>query len=118
MDPASKGRVQLLHEWCASHPSLQGDDGRPSIQALAKATGRLPQYWSDILRDAKTFGAIAARATEKSLGMPALHLEGAASWPFEAVDRARFDALSERAKGRLEAAMLRELDAIEAKGRG
>lgn len=34
-------------------------------------------------------------------------------WPFEAVSYERWDRLTERQKGRLEAAILRELEAIE-----
>lgn len=40
------------------------------------------------------------------------------SWPFEDVERERFERLTERQKGRVERAMLLELDAIEAEQSG
>lgn len=116
-DGTSAARVRRLIAWLKAHKrdSLD-DDGEPSPTWLAANTWKTAErednkstsYWSDVLRipqgAPKSFGARAARDTERDLEMPHLHLEGA-GWPFETVDQELFDALSERQKGVVEAAL-------------
>jgi hypothetical protein len=112
LDADTIARIDRLKKWCRSRAELRAD-GEPSIPKLCEKTGKKPQYWSDVLREAKSFGSKVAREVEPQLGMPMLYLEGA-GWPFEEVDQERFLRLSDRQKGRVEQAMLEMIEKIEA----
>jgi len=115
LDETARARIERLVKWVKLHrKDLCDADGEPSSTKLAAESHRRPSYWSDVLRLRKpSFGARAARDAEDAFGIPPLHLDGA-GWPFEEVDQARFDRLSQRQKGRIEQALMDALDRIEA----
>lgn len=81
---------------------------------LANALGQSVSYWSDVLRYKKaSFAAAKAREVEALLTMRPFFLDGA-GWPFESVDEAAFDRLTERQKGRVEQALIAAMREIEA----
>lgn len=76
MDPETLARIEKLRQWCRQHADLRDEEGIPSPTKLAVKTEKKVSYWSDVLRNTKSFGAKVARATERSLGMPDFYLEG------------------------------------------
>lgn len=113
MDEKAKARLQRLVRWLKTHRrEAIKEDGKVSPSWMANHTTGNVGYWSDVLREKKSFAAEKARDTEDSFEMPPLYLEGA-GWPFETIDQERFDRLSERQKGRVEQAVADALALIE-----
>jgi len=110
-------RVRRLAAWIKRHrKDLLMEDGEVSPGKLALATQKQVSYWSDVLRGgAKPFGEKAARDAEDKLNMPSNYLDGT-GWPFENMDFARWDRLSERQKGAIEEAINDKLAEIEGRG--
>lgn len=103
-------KVQSTYDWIT-----HGRMSRGRFQKLVEWSGRSLHWWFDI----QTAAGWSAYAIAPDPAAP-LVAEPVKSyhvwptcWPFEGVAPDRFDALTERQKGRIEAAVLRELAAIE-----
>lgn len=116
----STSRVARLIDWIRrNRRGLLNEAGEVEPRQLVKELGNTPSYWSDVLRipegSGKSFGAKAARVAEEKLGMPPLYLEGVeGDWPFEEVERDRYDRLTPVQRGMVQAAMLQAIRDIEA----
>ncbi len=75
LDDETRARIDALRQWCRGRADLRDEDGNPSPSKLAERTGKTPQYWSDVLREVKSFGSKAARNAEIALGMERFGLE-------------------------------------------
>lgn len=106
MTADAQARVTRLVRWIKKHkPGLLGPDGEVAPAKLADKLGDSVSYWSDVLRLKKnSFASAKARKVEEGLGMRAFYLDGA-GWPFEGVDEAEFERLTERQKGEIEHAL-------------
>lgn len=77
MNEQASARVRRLVAWLHKNRRDLTENGKPSPTKIAAETGRKVSYWSDVLRgDAKSFGAVAARAVEDALQIPPFSLEG------------------------------------------
>lgn len=118
MSATSESRLQHLVAWLRAHRrDAINEHGEPRLDWLVDRTGKSMAYWSDVMRiprSGKSFCARAARSVEQALGMPDLCLEGAGSdWPFDAVERERFERLTPRQKGRVEEALRQAIERVE-----
>jgi hypothetical protein len=117
--------------------ALMSDDAlirRENLRALGKTASMLAtdlgdnySYWAAMLADnsKKPFGEKAARRVEERYNLPrgCLDLPDGIEdnkprdpgWPFELVDRARYEALSSLAKGAAQMRMMDEIRAQEAR---
>lgn len=119
MGTDSTARVERLVSWIRRHRhDLMNEAGEIEPRKLVTEVGNTSSYWSDVLRipaSKKSFGAKAARTAEEKLGMPPLYLEGVENdWPFEEVERDRYDRLTPVQRGMVQAAMLQAIREIEA----
>lgn len=115
MKDDAKARIDLLTSWIKKNRKDLCKEGAPDASLLANETGKKASYWYDLLRkqEGRSFAASAARSVEDAIGIPYLYLEGA-GWPFEEVEQARYEALSDVQKGRIQQAINDALDKIEA----
>lgn len=92
--------------------------GRWNTTSIAEAIGKPVSKASDLLNGHGAFGAKIARDIEDQLSLPGGYLDNfseAMMWPFQLVDRDRYEALSDIAKGAVQTRMMDEIEAQERK---
>jgi hypothetical protein len=114
-DPDTEERRRRFKDYC----KRQGWGGSPGerwqVGAIASKCGKPVTKISNLLTGSGSFGASIARELEIAFSLPKFHFDGG-GWPFEEVDFSRWEALTERQKGRVESVMRKEIEAIEADG--
>lgn len=116
-DPLTPVRRDRFQDYCRSKGwELTG--GRWNTTSIAEAIGKPVSKASDLLNGHGAFGSKIARDIEDQLGLPGGYLDNFSEsmlWPFELVDRARYEALSDIAKGAVQTRMMDEIEAQEKK---